>query len=68
VAQAAAGRIESAAALRMAIGRLARVLRTTRAGDDLTPTQISVLFTICREGPLALAALAEREALNPTML
>ena len=68
MAQAVAERTESAAALRIAIGRLARVLRATRAGDGLTPTQISVLFTICREGPLALAVLAERETLNPTML
>ena len=60
--------VEAAAALRGVIGRLSRLLRTTRAGDGLTPTEISVLFTVCREGPLALAALAEREALNPTML
>jgi DNA-binding MarR family transcriptional regulator len=68
LAQAVAERTESVAALRVAIARLARVLRTTRAGDGLTPTQISVLFTICRQGPLALAVLAEHEALNPTML
>jgi DNA-binding MarR family transcriptional regulator len=56
------------AELRAVIGRLARRLRPTRAGGTLTPTEISVLFAICRDGPLALATLAEREALNPTML
>jgi DNA-binding MarR family transcriptional regulator len=34
----------------------------------LTPTQISVLFTVVRCGPLSLTELTEREALNPTML
>ena len=60
--------VEASAALRSVIGRLSRQLRPTRAGGGLTPTQISVLFTVCREGPLTLAQLAEREALNPTML
>ena len=54
--------------LRAAVGRLARRLRETKAGSGLTPTQISVLFTIARHGPLSLTELAEREALNPTML
>jgi len=70
MAQATAGleTAESTAALRAVIGRLARRLRPTRAGGALTPTQISVLFTIVREGAIALGQLAEREALNPTML
>lgn len=59
---------DSTARLRTAIGRLARRLRETRAGSGLTPTQISVLFTVVRDGPLPLTELAEREALNPTML
>ncbi len=59
---------DSGARLRAAIGRLSRRLRETRAGSGLTPTQISVLFTVVRAGPLPLAELAEREALNPTML
>ena len=50
------------------MGRLSRRLRETRAGSGLTPTQISVLFTIVRLGPVTMTALAEREALNPTML
>ena len=63
-----AGDEDSGVRLRAAVGRLARRLRETKAGSGLTPTQISVLFTIARHGPLSLAELAEREALNPTML
>jgi DNA-binding MarR family transcriptional regulator len=59
---------DSAARLRAAIGRLSRRLRETKAGEGLTPTQISVLFTVARYGPLQLTELAQREALNPTML
>jgi DNA-binding MarR family transcriptional regulator len=62
------GNDDASARLRAAIGRLSRRLRETRAGSGLTPTQISVLFTVVREGPITLTALAEREALNPTML
>jgi DNA-binding MarR family transcriptional regulator len=56
--------------LRIAIGRVSRRLRTTPAGAaaGLTPTKISVLLTVVREGPLRLSTLAESEALNPTML
>lgn len=60
--------LEQTARLRAVIGRLQRRLRTTRAGAGLTPSQISVLFTIVRDGPIALAALAKAEGLNPTML
>jgi len=63
-----AGSDDAGARLRAAIGRLSRRLRETRAGSGLTPTQISVLFTVVRCGPLPLTELAEREALNPTML
>ena len=54
--------------LRAVIGRLSRRLRPTVAGSGLTPSQISVLFTIVRLGPLGLSELAEIESLNPTML
>jgi DNA-binding MarR family transcriptional regulator len=50
------------------IGRLARRLRPTVAGSQLTPTQTSVLFTIVRMGPLGLSEVAEIESVNPTML
>ena len=62
--------IDTAARLRVAIGRLSRRLRTTPAGSaaGLTPTKISVLLTVVREGPARPSALAEAESLNPTML
>jgi len=59
---------ESTARLRAVIGRLSRRLRPTVAGSGLTPSQISVLFTVVRTGPLRLSELAEIESLNPTML
>ena len=60
--------VEPAARLRLAIGKLSRRLRPTASGAGRTPTTISVLFTIVREGPLRLSEVAEREDLNPTML
>ncbi len=62
--------LDTANRLRVAIGRLSRRLRTTAAGSaaGLTPTRISVLLTLVREGPVRLSALAAVESLNPTML
>lgn len=60
--------VDFAAGLRAAIDRIARRLRETRAGEGLTPTQVSVLFTIAVHGPLRLSDLADREGLNPTMV
>ena len=59
---------ESADRLRSAIGRISRRLRPTVAASDLTPSKISVLFTIVRRGPLGLSELAGIEAMNPTMI
>jgi DNA-binding MarR family transcriptional regulator len=59
---------DSAARLRAVIGKLSRRLRPTLAGGGLTPTRISVLFTVVRLGPLRISQLAEIEGLNPTML
>jgi DNA-binding MarR family transcriptional regulator len=59
---------EPSARLRAVIGRLSRRLRPTVAGSGLTPSQISVLFTVVRLGPLGLSELAAIEGLNPTML
>jgi DNA-binding MarR family transcriptional regulator len=59
---------DSVARLRAAIGKLSRRLRPTIAGSGLTASQISVLFTIVRLGPLRLSEVAEIEGLNPTML
>lgn len=62
--------IDTAARLRVAIGRLSRRLRSTAAGSaaGLTPTRVSVLLTVVRAGPIRISALAESESLNPTML
>ena len=65
---AATTSIDFAARLRAAVDRISRRLRETRAGEGLTPTQVSVLFTIAVHGPLRLSELAQREGLNPTML
>jgi DNA-binding MarR family transcriptional regulator len=56
--------------LRAVIGRLSRRLRPTAAGAaaGLTPTRVSVLLHVVREGPLRLSELAETEGINPTML
>jgi DNA-binding MarR family transcriptional regulator len=59
---------DAVARLRVVLARLGRQLRTTQAGAGLTPTQISVLFSVARRGPLRLSELAEIEGLNPTML
>jgi DNA-binding MarR family transcriptional regulator len=61
-------RLEDTARLRAVIGRLSRRLRGTLAGSGLTPSQISVLFTVVRTGPIGLSELAELEDINPTML
>ncbi len=62
--------VDTATRLRMAIGRLSRRLRPTAAGTaaDLTPTRVSVLLSVVRDGPVRLSALAATESLNPTML
>src|ERR1700751_5922407 len=62
--------VDTAARLRAVIGRLSRRLRptpTARAAG-LTPTRISVLLTVVREGSIRLSDLAETEGINPTQL
>jgi DNA-binding MarR family transcriptional regulator len=59
---------QDSARLRAVVGRLSRRLRPTVAGSGLTPSQISVLFTVVRHGPVRLSELAEIEGVNPTML
>jgi DNA-binding MarR family transcriptional regulator len=56
--------------LRAVIGRLSRRLRPTAAGiaAGLTPTRVSVLLHVVREGRLPLSELAETEGINPSML
>jgi DNA-binding MarR family transcriptional regulator len=59
---------EIAERLRSAVGRLSRRLRPTHAARGLSPTTISVLFTVVKFGPVRASRLAEMEDLNPTML
>lgn len=61
---------DTAARLRVVIGRLSRRLRPTEAARaaGLTPTRIAVLLTVSRRGPIRLAEVAEAEGINPTML
>jgi DNA-binding MarR family transcriptional regulator len=62
--------LDTAARLRMAIGKLSRRLRPTPAAiaAGLTPTQISLLLNVARHGPIRLSDLAAAEAINPTQL
>ncbi len=61
---------ETAAQLRVVIGKLSRRLRPTPAAvaAGLTPTRAAVLQTVTRRGPVRLSALSESEGINPTML
>src|SRR4051812_23988890 len=52
--------VELASGLRLSVTRLARILRH-QDGGDLTPSMVSALATIAREGPLTLGDLAGRE-------
>lgn len=54
--------------LRAVIGRLSRQLNVSVADVGLSPSQLSVLGSVARRGPLGIGDLAEREGINPTML
>ncbi|HEX8305936.1 MAG TPA: MarR family transcriptional regulator [Jatrophihabitans sp.] len=54
--------------LRIALARIARLVDRQVSGDGMTRTQLSVLGTIARLGPLGIGELADIEGLNPTML
>jgi DNA-binding MarR family transcriptional regulator len=62
--------LETAARLRAVLGRLSRLLRPapTALAAGLTPTRISVLLTVVREGRVGLSDLADAESINPTQL
>lgn len=51
--------------LRIAVMRLARRLRNERASDALTPSQMAVLATLLREGPMSPRDLATVERVRP---
>jgi DNA-binding MarR family transcriptional regulator len=54
--------------LRAAIGRLSRQLNASVADLGFSPSQLSVLGTVARRGPIGIGELAELEGINPTML
>jgi DNA-binding MarR family transcriptional regulator len=56
------------ARLRSVIAKLQRRLRTTKAGEGLTPTQLSVLFQVVSCESIGVGELAKSEGLNPTLL
>lgn len=54
-----------ASTLRISVMRLGRRLRAERSSEGLTVSQLSVLGTIEREGPLSPTQLAQRERVQP---
>lgn len=59
---------DDVARLRAVIGRLSRKLNVSVADVGFSPTQLSVLGSVARRGPLGVGELAELEGINPTML
>jgi DNA-binding MarR family transcriptional regulator len=59
---------DTAARLRLATARLWRRLRDAEPRTGLTQTEMSVLFTVSRCGPVRMSDLAREEDVNPTML
>ncbi len=51
--------------LRIAVMRLARRLRNERVSDAMTPSQMAVLATLMREGPMTPGDLAVVERVQP---
>ena len=62
--------VDTTTRLRAVIGRLSRRLRPTAAAvaAGLTPTKISILLSVAREGPIRLSDLGSAEGVNPTQL
>ena len=58
---------ELAPDVRLLVGRLTRRLRQ-EAGGGLTPSQLSVLASVERLGPIHLGALARVEGVSPPTL
>jgi DNA-binding MarR family transcriptional regulator len=54
--------------LRAVIGRLSRQLNASVADVGLSPSQLSVLGSVARRGPIGIGDLADLEGINPTML
>jgi DNA-binding MarR family transcriptional regulator len=56
--------VDLVARLRVTAMRLARRIRR-ESGDDITPSQLAILGTVERYGPLTLGAIAEAEGVQP---
>jgi DNA-binding MarR family transcriptional regulator len=54
--------------LRGSLARIARSIDRQVPGDGLTRSQMWVLATVARLGPVGMGDLAEFEGINPTML
>lgn len=54
--------------LRAVIGRLSRQLNASVVDVGFSPSQLSVLGSVSRRGPIGVGELAELEGINPTML
>jgi DNA-binding MarR family transcriptional regulator len=54
--------------LRTVFGKMSRLLNREVDTSGLSRTQLSVLSSVVRLGPLGLSELAEIEGVNPTML
>jgi DNA-binding MarR family transcriptional regulator len=54
-----------AAELRAIFGKLKRKLREQGRQSDLTPSQVSVLLRIEKDGPAAVSSLARAEGMRP---
>lgn len=51
--------------LRILLQRVARRIRTERAGDNISDTQLGVLFVLEKSGPTTPGRLAEHERVSP---
>jgi DNA-binding MarR family transcriptional regulator len=56
---------QAAAAIRLAVARIARKVRQRHAVGDLTLSEVSVLSRLHRDGPDSPGALAELERVRP---
>jgi DNA-binding MarR family transcriptional regulator len=54
-----------AAELRATVGKLKRKLREQGGRSDLTPSQVSVLLRLEKDGPAAVSSLARAEGMRP---
>jgi DNA-binding MarR family transcriptional regulator len=54
-----------AADLRAVVGKLRRRLREQSRPEDLTPSQVSVLLRLERDGPATVSSLARIEGMRP---